>query len=255
MPYRDPSRCRAGRRPAPGTTGHSEPEAGLAQPKRRGRLPRGFLWPTRRPGNPPVFMKSPSRGAWRCKRGRRRSLPLAVRTKRNAGKRGAPKPCSRPLPDDRHAAAAAWVGSRKASKGTLAAFAAAPPVSRSEGSGIAHQHSATPRPPRGRVMRTPGRGRSCFAPARRVSMPYRFGPVPAPTAPVPAKADATNRAAGHGCDPPRQGAPTAPCPGSGGANPVRAESVRRRTRPSRSSGAGVGRTGRCAGTRPRPGCR
>ena len=34
---------------------------------------------TRRPGNPPVFMKPPSRGAWRCKRGRR----------------GSPRPCGR----------------------------------------------------------------------------------------------------------------------------------------------------------------
>ena len=40
---------------------------------------------------------------------------------------------------------------------------------------------------------------------------------------------------------------------SGGANPVVAQSVRRRTRPSRSSGPGAGRTGRCAGRRPRPG--
>ena len=32
VPYRDPSRCRAGRRPAPGTTGHSEAEAGSLKP-------------------------------------------------------------------------------------------------------------------------------------------------------------------------------------------------------------------------------
>ena len=110
VPYRDPSRCRAGRRPAPGTTGHSAPEAGSLKPNGEAAAA-WILVAMRRPGNPPVFMKSPSRGAWRCKRGRRRSHPLAVRTKRNAGKRGAPKPCSRPLPDDRHAAAAAWVGS------------------------------------------------------------------------------------------------------------------------------------------------
>ena len=41
-------------------------------------------------------------------------------------------------------------------------------------------------------------------------------------------------------------------PRTGGANPVVARSVTRRTRPSHSSGSGVGRTGRCAGTRPRP---
>ena len=44
---------------------------------------------------------------------------------------------------------------RKASQGTLAALAAAPPVSHSEGR-IAHQHSATPRPPRGRMTRPRG---------------------------------------------------------------------------------------------------
>ena len=109
VPYRDPSRCRAGRRPAPGTTGHSEPEAGSLNPNGEAAAARDLSGSTRRPGKPPVVMKSPSRGAWRCKRGRGHSL--AVRTKRNAGKRGAPKPCSRPLSDDRHAAAAAWVGS------------------------------------------------------------------------------------------------------------------------------------------------
>ena len=140
-----------------------------------------ILVATRRPGNPPVLVKPPSRGAWRCKRGRGRSLPLAVRTKRNAGKRGAPKPCSRPLSDDRHARAAALDGKRKGVKGTLAAHAAAPPVSHSEGR-IAHHHSATPRPPRGRVMRTRGavdhvsrpRDRSrCPVGSGRVRMPWR----------------------------------------------------------------------------------
>ena len=41
--------------------------------------------------------------------------------------------------------------------------------------------------------------------------------------------------------------------GGGGANPVAAEPVRRRTRPSRSTGPGAARTGRCAGRRPRHG--
>ena len=163
-----------------------------------------ILVATRRPGNPPVLMKPPSRGAWRCKRGRGRSFPLAVWMNRNAGIRIAPKPCSRPLSDDRHARAAALDGKRKGVKGTLAAHAAAPPVSHSEGR-IAHQHLATPRPPRGRAMRTRGAVDTCFAPPR-----------------------------------------------TGGANPVVARSVTRRTRPSHSSGSGVGRTGRCAGTRPRP---
>ena len=109
VPYRDPSRCRAGRRPAPGTTGHSEPEAGSLKPNGEAAAVRDLSDLCGDRGTPRVLMMPPSRGAWRCKRGRGHSL--AVRTKRNAGKRGAPKPCSRPLSDDRHAAAAAWVGS------------------------------------------------------------------------------------------------------------------------------------------------
>ena len=80
--------------------------------------------------------------------------PLAVRTKRNAGKRGAPKPCSRPLSDNRHAAATAWDGKSKGVKGTLAALVAAPPVSHSEATDRPLQLSY-PTP-------APGPGRSCF---------------------------------------------------------------------------------------------
>ena len=61
-------------------------------------------------------MKPPSRGAWRCKRGRGRSLPLAVRTNRNAGKRGAPKPGSRPLSDTDTPQPPHWTASVKASR-------------------------------------------------------------------------------------------------------------------------------------------
>ena len=118
------------------------------------RLPRGFLWPRGDRGTPRYLMKPPSRGAWRCKRGRGRSLPLAVRTKRNAGMRSAPKPCSRPLSHDDTPQPPHWTASVKASLGTLAALAAAPTVSRSEAR-IAHFNLATP-PPRGRVMRTRG---------------------------------------------------------------------------------------------------
>ena len=96
------------------------------------RLRRGFLWPRGNRGTPRCSMTS-SRGAWRCKRGRGHSL--AVRTNRNAGIRIAPKPCSRPLSDNRHARAAALDGKRKGVKGTLAAPAAAPPVSRKRGDG------------------------------------------------------------------------------------------------------------------------
>ena len=93
------------------------PQARRATPNRRRarssqtarRLPRGTSRGPRGDRGTPRYSMTSSRGAWRCKRGRGHSL--AVRTKRNAGKRGAPKPCSRPLSDDRHAAAAAWVGS------------------------------------------------------------------------------------------------------------------------------------------------
>ena len=92
-----------------------------------------ILVTARQPGNPPVINDVEP---WRValQRGRRGS-PLAVRTNRNAGIRIAPKPCSRPLSDNRHARAAALDGKRKGVKGTLAAPAAAPPVSRKRGDG------------------------------------------------------------------------------------------------------------------------
>ena len=204
VPLSQKSRCLAGRRPA---------KARRATPNRRRarsnqtarRLPRGFLWPRGDRGTPPVFMKPPSRGAWRCKRGRGRSLPLAVRTNRNAGKRGAPKPCSRPLPDTGTPEPPHWTASVKASRALSQHWLRLRP-SRVARRRIAHQHLATPRPPRGPRDADPG-ARSIASRPRR----------------------------------------------TGGANPVVARSVTRRTRPSRSSGSGAGRTGRCAGTRPRPG--
>ena len=50
--YRDPSRCRAGRRPATGTTGHSAPEAGSLNPNGEAAAAR-ILVATRRPGGTP----------------------------------------------------------------------------------------------------------------------------------------------------------------------------------------------------------
>ena len=152
MPLSPQSRCR-GQTPR---HWHDEPHRMRWRPieQTARRLPRGFLWPRGDRGAPRSLVKPPSRGAWRCKRGRGRALPLAVRTNRNAGKRGAPKPCSRPLSDHRHAAAAALDGKRKGVIGHSRSSAAAPPVSRSEGR-IAHYHLPTP-PPRGRVMRPRG---------------------------------------------------------------------------------------------------
>ena len=142
-----------GQTPRPRHDGPLRTGGGLAQAKRRGGCRTGPHGPVRRPGNPPVLTMPPSRGAWRCKRGRGHSL--AVRTKRNAGKRGAPKPCSRPLSDDRHAAAAAWVGSVRRHRALSQHLLRLRP-SRVARQRIAHQHSATPRPPRGCAMRTRG---------------------------------------------------------------------------------------------------
>ncbi len=130
VPYRDQSRCRAGRRPAPGTTGHSEPEAGSLKPNGEAAAA-WILVATRRPGNPPVFMKSPSRGAWRCKRGRGCSFPgradQAQRWQARRAETVLAATAGRPARRSRRLGR-----QRKASKGNLAAFAAAPPVSRSE---------------------------------------------------------------------------------------------------------------------------
>ena len=106
----------------------------------------------------------------------------------------------------RHAAAAALDGKRKGVKGTLAALAAAPPVSHQRGDGSPISTQLPHARPGVAVTRPRGAVDTCLAPPR-----------------------------------------------AGGANPVVARSVTRRTRPSRSSAPGAGRTGRCAGRRPRPG--
>ncbi len=84
---------------------------------------------------------------------------------------------------------------------------------------------------------------------------------------LPPEADRADRTAAHvrrRAGSPRYTAPSVPHPSRRAApppgalvpaGPRAAQSVRRRTRPSRSSGSGAGRTDRCAGTRPRPGCR
>ena len=73
------------------------------------------------------------------------------------------KPCSRPLSDDRHAAAAAWVGSVRR-HWALSQHWLRLRQSRVARRRIAHYDLPTPRPPRGRVMLTPGHGRSSVAP-------------------------------------------------------------------------------------------
>ena len=137
-----------GQTPRPRHDGPLLTEAGSLKPNGEAAAAR-ILVATRRPGNPPGLTKPPSRGAWRCKRGRGRSPPgRAEGPQRWQARRaetvlaaavGRPTRRSRRLGRQ-----------RKASQGTLAALAAAPPVSHSEGR-IAHQHLATPRPPRGRA--------------------------------------------------------------------------------------------------------
>ena len=208
VPLSRSSRCRAGRRPAPGTTGHSEAEAGSLKPNGQAATAR-ILVATRRPGNPPVVMKPPSRGAWRCKRGRGHSVSgRAEEAQRWQARRaetvlaatvGRPTRRSRRLGRQ-----------RKASQGTLAALLRLRPSRAArDGSPIS---TYQPRPPRGRMTRSRGAVDPASRPRDASRCHVASGPVPAPTAPVPAKADATNRAAGHGCDSPRQGALTTPVP-------------------------------------------
>ena len=141
-----------GQTPRPRHDGPLRIGGGPAQAKRRGGCRTGPHGPVRRPGKTPGLTMPPSRGAWRCKRGRGHSL--AVRTKRNAGNRGAPKPCSRPLSDDWHAAAAALVGSVRRHRALSQLLLRLRP-SRVARQRIAHQNLATP-PPRGRAMQPRG---------------------------------------------------------------------------------------------------
>ena len=112
-----------------------------------------ILVATRRPGNPPVSMTS-SRGAWRCSEAGD-AHSLAVRTHRGAGKRGAPKPGSRPLSDDDTPQPPHGTASAKASRALSQHLLRLRP-SREARRRIAHHNSATPRPPRGRVTRPRG---------------------------------------------------------------------------------------------------
>ena len=135
---------------------------------------------------------------------------------------------------------------------------------------------------RGRRMRRQGNTRQSgnTAPRCGVRLPWRVPGSPSKTkhhrprpltrprgALLPPEADRADRTAAHvrrRAGSPRYTAPSAPHPSRRAApppgalvpaGPREAQSVRRRTRPSRSSGSGAGRTDRCAGTRPRHGCR
>ena len=167
------------------------PQARRATPNRMGarssqtarRLPRGTSrGPSGNRGTPRYSMTS-SRGAWRCKRGRGRSLPGRADEPRRWQARRAETVLAATV-GHRHAAAAALNGKRKGVKGTLAALAAAPPVSRKRGDGSPIT-TQLPHARSGRCAAASGRGRSCVAPARPVPMPCRVG----------SRADAARRAA------------------------------------------------------------
>ena len=113
-----------------------------------------ILVATRRPGNPPVSDEASEPWRVALQAGPGRSLPLAVRTKRNAGNRGAPKPCSRPLSHDDTPQPPHWTASVKASRALSQLCCGSARLAQARRR-IAHQHLPTP-PPRGRVMRPRG---------------------------------------------------------------------------------------------------
>ena len=119
---------------------------GVSSVKRRGGCRMGPLGAPSGGRGTPRHQMTPSRGAWRCKRGRG-AHSLAVRTKRNAGKRGASKPGSRPLSHDDTPQPPHWTASVKASR-ALSQHCLRLRPSRVARRRIAHFNSATPRPPR-----------------------------------------------------------------------------------------------------------
>ncbi len=140
---------------------------GLSSVKRRGGCRAGPLGaPSGDRAKPPVLMMPPSRGAWRCKRGRGRSLPGRADESRRLQARRAETGLAATV-GYRHAAAAALDGKRKGVKGTLAALAAAPPVSHSEATVRPFQLSY-PTPAPGPRDADSGRGRPCLARATRL---------------------------------------------------------------------------------------
>ena len=118
------------------------------------RLPRGTSRTTRRPGETPGMHDAAEPWRVALQRGRGRSHRGRA-DPRGAGNRGAPKPGSRPLSDTDTPQPPHGTAAQKASQGTLAALLRLCP-SRVARRRIAHYNSATPRPPRGRAMRTRG---------------------------------------------------------------------------------------------------
>ena len=157
VPLSQKSRCLAGRRPA---------KARRATPNRRRarsnqtarRLPRGFLWPRGDRGTPGIHeVSEPWRVALQAGPGALTSSGRADKPQRWQARRA--ETVLAATVGHRHAAAAALDGKRKGVKGTLAALAAAPPVSRSE---AADRPSALSYP-------TPAPGPRCGPGARSIA--------------------------------------------------------------------------------------
>ncbi len=147
-----------GQTPRPRHDGPLRSGGGPVQAKRRGGCRTGPHGPVRRPGNPPGLVMPPSRGAWRCKRGRgifSGRADEAQRWQARCAETVLAATAGRPARRSRR-----FGRQRKASQGTLAALLRLRP-SRTARQRIAHHNSATPRPPRA-LRRGLGRGRSCF---------------------------------------------------------------------------------------------
>ena len=147
MPYRDPSRCRAGLTPRPRHDGPLRTGGGLAQPKRRGGCRAGPLGVHAATGEPPGIEDASEPGRVALQAGPGTFPGRADQAQRWQARRAetvlaatAGRPARRSRRLGRQ---------RKASQGTLAALLRLRP-SRVARQRIAHHHSATPRPPRPR---------------------------------------------------------------------------------------------------------
>ena len=136
------------------------------------RLPRGFLWPRGDRAKHPVFMKPPSRGAWRCKRGRRaltpwpcgRTAALAIAARRNRARGHCRTPTRRSRRMGRQA-------QRRQGHSRSTCCGSARLAQRGDGSPITTQ---LPHARPGRATRARG-AVDCASRARLVSMPCRVG--------------------------------------------------------------------------------
>ena len=158
------SRCLAGRRPAEGTLGHTEPDGGSVKSNGEAAAARDLSWPERRPGETPGMHDAAKPWRVALQRGRRgsprpcgRTAALAIAARRNRAGGHCRTPTRRSRRMGRQ---------RKGVTGHSRSTAAAPPVSRSEATDRPLQLSY-PTPAPGPRDADPGRGRSSFARANR----------------------------------------------------------------------------------------